>query len=42
MLHGPTTAVDAATEDAITDTPSWLARCDQVVHLPTSERTATS
>ncbi|ANH95751.1 hypothetical protein A8713_29320 [Streptomyces sp. SAT1] len=58
VLHDPTTAVDAATEDVIadrvrrartgrttlviTDSPSWLARCDQVVHLPTPERTATS
>ncbi|MFJ8487709.1 ABC transporter transmembrane domain-containing protein [Streptomyces sp. NPDC094038] len=49
VLHDPTTAVDAVTEDAIaervrrartghttlvvTNSPAWLARCDQVVHL---------
>ncbi|MCS0605563.1 ABC transporter ATP-binding protein/permease [Streptomyces sp. LP11] len=57
VLHDPTTAVDAVTEDAIaervrqlrshrttlvlTDSPAWLARCDHVVHVPATARTAT-
>ncbi|MEU6497246.1 ABC transporter ATP-binding protein [Streptomyces sp. NPDC046984] len=56
VLHEPTTAVDAATEDTIaervrrartgrttllvTNSPAWLARCDQILHLgETAEHT---
>ncbi|NEA45995.1 ABC transporter ATP-binding protein, partial [Streptomyces sp. SID10815] len=55
VLHDPTTAVDAATEDAVaervrrtrtgrttlvlTTSPAWLARCDSVLHLPSTDRT---
>ncbi|QKW25306.1 ABC transporter ATP-binding protein [Streptomyces seoulensis] len=55
VLHDPTTAVDAATEDAVaervrrtrtgrttlvlTTSPAWLARCDSVIHLPSTDRT---
>ncbi|MEW2164835.1 ABC transporter ATP-binding protein [Streptomyces sp. NPDC007084] len=55
VLHDPTTAVDAATEDVIaarvraaragrttlviTSSPAWLARCDQVVHVPPTDGT---
>ncbi|MGW4442170.1 ATP-binding cassette domain-containing protein [Streptomyces sp. NPDC004682] len=56
VLHDPTTAVDAVTEDAVaervrrlrdgrttlvvTSSPAWLARCDQVIHVPANDRAA--
>ncbi|MFY4717301.1 ABC transporter transmembrane domain-containing protein [Streptomyces sp. LaBMicrA B280] len=57
VLHDPTTAVDAATEDAVADrvrrvrerrttlvittSPAWLARCDRVIQVPSTERVVT-